>query len=74
LRSKTIGLSRSRQLRAGDGSAPADMALSPGGHVLFAESGGSHTIASFLIGANGRLIPLSSVSGLPSGAAGLAAR
>jgi 6-phosphogluconolactonase len=58
----------------GDGSAPADMALSRGGHFLYVENGGTHTIAAFLVTANGRLLSLSSVSGLPASAVGLAAR
>jgi 6-phosphogluconolactonase len=58
----------------GDGSAPADMALSRGEHFLYVENGGTHTIAAFFVAPNGRLLPLSSASGLPAGASGLAAR
>jgi 6-phosphogluconolactonase len=58
----------------GDGSAPADMALSRGGQFLYVETGGTHTVAGFFVAPNGHLVPLNSVSGLPPGAAGLAAR
>jgi 6-phosphogluconolactonase (cycloisomerase 2 family) len=58
----------------GEGSAPADVALSRGGQFLYVENGGTHTIAGFFVAPNGRLVSLSSVPGLPAGAAGLAAR
>ncbi len=58
----------------GDGSAPADMAFSRGGHFLYVQNGGTHTIAGFIVGPHGQLTPLSPVSGLQPGGAGLVAR
>jgi 6-phosphogluconolactonase (cycloisomerase 2 family) len=58
----------------GDGSAPADMALSRGGQFLYVRSGGVNTIRAFFIAPNGHLVVTSTVSGLPAGGAGLAAR
>lgn len=58
----------------GAGSAPADTAVSPDGHHVFTRNGGSHTIASFTIDADGRLSPARFVDGLPAASVGLAAK
>jgi 6-phosphogluconolactonase len=61
-------------LTGGVDSNPADMALSRGGQFLYSVNTGAGTITGFFIAPNGRLIPLSSVSGLPASAYGLAGR
>jgi 6-phosphogluconolactonase len=58
----------------GNGSSPADMALSRGGAFLSVRSGGVNTIRSFFVAPNGQLVVLGTLSGLPAGGAGLAAR
>lgn len=57
----------------GDGSAPADSAVSADGLRLHVRNGRSATIASYLIGEGGSLGPLLLTSGLPATAVGLAA-
>jgi 6-phosphogluconolactonase (cycloisomerase 2 family) len=61
-------------LTGGADSNPADMALSRGGQFLYSVNTGAGTITGFFVAPNGRLIPLSSVSGLPASAYGLAGR
>src|SRR5262249_41423313 len=59
----------------GAGSSPIDMALSRDGRFLYTLNSGSGTIAAFSsVRANGSLSPLRSLSGLPAGSNGLAAR
>jgi DNA-binding beta-propeller fold protein YncE len=58
----------------GSGSAPADMALSRGGAFLYVRNGGVNTIRGFFVAPNGQLVVTNTLSGLPEGAAGLAAR
>jgi 6-phosphogluconolactonase len=58
----------------GDGSTPADMALSRGGQFLYSVNTTAGTITGFFIAPNGGLIPLTSASGLPASVYGLAAR
>lgn len=57
----------------GPGSAPTDMALSANSRFLYSRNGNG-TISAFRVGANGSLSPLTGVSGLPDGSAGLAGR
>lgn len=61
-------------LTGGADSNPADMALSRGGQFLYSVNTGAGTITGFFIAPNGRLIPLSSIGGLPASAYGLAGR
>jgi 6-phosphogluconolactonase len=58
----------------GGGSAPIDMAISPDGRHLYALSGNVGTISVFDAGAAGALTAIQTVSGLPVGVNGLAAR
>lgn len=58
----------------GDGSTPTDMALNRNSRFLYARDGGNGTVAGFRVGPDGTLTPLGTVSGIPSGAQGIAAR
>jgi hypothetical protein len=50
------------------------MALSRGSQFLYVRNGAVNTIRAFFVAPNGHLVVTSTVSGLPVGAAGLAAR
>ncbi len=58
----------------GAGSSPADLAFSKGDVYLYSLNGGAGTITGFSVRNGGALRTSSTVSGLPRGAAGLAAR
>jgi hypothetical protein len=58
----------------GPGSAPADAALSAGSRFLYTLNGGNGSVSAFRVDGNGALIPLLTLTGLPAGANGLAAR
>jgi 6-phosphogluconolactonase len=58
----------------GTGSAPADAALSVGSQFLYTRNGGNGTISAFRVTRNGDLTPLSTLTGLPDGANGIAVR
>jgi 6-phosphogluconolactonase (cycloisomerase 2 family) len=59
----------------GLGSAPIDMDLSVNSRLLFVLLGGTQSVASFRIGANGSLTSVDTASsGLPLGAQGIAAK
>ncbi len=58
----------------GSGSAPTDMALSNNSRFLYVRNGGDGTVKGFRIGADGSLTPITTVSGLPAGTQGIAAR
>ncbi|MFB3922197.1 MAG: lactonase family protein [Terriglobia bacterium] len=58
----------------GNGSAPTDMALSNNGQFLYVRNGGNGTIGAFHVEADGRLTPIGTTTGLPSGSQGIAAR
>jgi 6-phosphogluconolactonase (cycloisomerase 2 family) len=58
----------------GDGSGPADLAFSKGDVFLYCLNGGTGTISGFTVRDGGALRASGTVSGLPRGAAGLAAR
>ncbi len=58
----------------GNGSAPTDMALSNNSRFLYVRNGGNGTISGFRVQPDGSLTPVASATGLPAGAAGLAAR
>jgi 6-phosphogluconolactonase len=57
----------------GTGTAPADSALSAGSRFLYTRNGNG-TISAFRVNSNGDLVALSTLTGLPAGANGLAAR
>lgn len=56
------------------GSAPTDMALSADSRFLYVRDGGDGMVSGFQVNSDGSLTSLGSVSGVPSGAQGLAAR
>ncbi len=58
----------------GDGSAPIDMAVSNNGRYLYALSTANHTVSEFRIKADGSLVSIGTLTGLPDAANGLAAR
>jgi len=58
----------------GPGTAPIDFALSNDSHFLFVRLGTKGVVAGFRVESDGSLTPVGSVSGVPSGAQGLAAR
>jgi 6-phosphogluconolactonase len=62
-----------RTAATGGGSGPTDMALSSNSQYLYVRNGRTGTIGAFAIQQDGSLQPVSGASGLPAGAAGLAA-
>lgn len=56
------------------GSSPIDAALSKNSRFLYVLSHGTNTISGFAVADNGSLMPIGTVSGLPTSAVGLAAR
>ena len=58
----------------GAGSTPTDLAESGSGRVLLALLPGTDSVASYRVGPHGRLASVDHVGGVPSTAAGLAAR
>ncbi len=56
------------------GAGPSDMALSNDGHFLYTLRSASGAISAFRVEANGKLLPLPGIGGMPAGANGLAAR
>ena len=57
----------------GPGTSPVDMALS-NSHYLYVVTSASHGISAFEVQEDGSLTPAGSISGLPVGAVGIAAR
>lgn len=58
----------------GAGTGPIDAGISTGGRFLYSLNGANGTISGFAVGGDGSLSPLTTVSGLPAGANGLAVR
>jgi 6-phosphogluconolactonase len=58
----------------GPGSGPGDTALSEGSKFLYTRNGGNQTIGAFQVRKDGGLVPLTTLTGLPAGTNGLAAR
>jgi 6-phosphogluconolactonase (cycloisomerase 2 family) len=58
----------------GAGTGPIDAGISRGGRFLYALNGANQTISVFVVGGDGSLAPLATVTGLPAGANGLAVR
>lgn len=56
------------------GGGPIDLAITDNGRFVYSLNTGTNTIGAFGVRADGALTPLPFVSGLPSGANGLAAR
>ena len=59
---------------AASGNIPLDMALTRNGRFLYARNAGNSAVTGFRVEANGSLTPVTSATGLPAGAAGIAAR
>ncbi len=57
----------------GTGTAPTDLALSDNSGFLYAPNSGNGTISGFRVQADGSLTSVTSATGLPAGAAGIAA-
>ena len=56
------------------GTSPADLALSNNSHFLYARNGSGNSISIFEVAASGSLSNIGTITGLPSGSAGLAAK
>ncbi|MEO6613096.1 MAG: beta-propeller fold lactonase family protein [Chitinophagaceae bacterium] len=56
------------------GMSPADLALSNNSHFLYSRNGASNSISLFEVQSSGALINIGTVTGLPRGSAGLAAK
>jgi 6-phosphogluconolactonase len=70
----TISMLNANGVTATTGTSPSDMALSNNSRFLYARNGGSNSISMYEVEASGALTGLGSVSGLPAGAVGLAAK
>ena len=69
-----LGLLNVAAASTGAGSTPTDMDLSNNGQFLYIRNGGNGTISGFHVEADGSLTPVTTVSGLPAGSQGIAAR
>lgn len=69
-----ITMLNSNGVTGSTGTSPSDMALNNNSHFLYARNGDSNSITMFEVGASGTLSSLGTVSGLPSGSVGLAAK
>jgi 6-phosphogluconolactonase (cycloisomerase 2 family) len=58
----------------GAGTTPTDMALSDNSQFLYTRNGGNGSVSGFRIGRDGSLTPIASITGVPSGSQGIAAR
>lgn len=56
------------------GSAPTDMAFSRDSRFLYVRDGGHNAVTGFRVESDGSLTPVGSVTGIPAGAQGIAAR
>lgn len=72
-RSGQITLASAAAGSTGSGSGPIDAAVSSDGHSLYVLAGRSQAVAGFSIASDGSLATTGSGSGLPAGAAGIAA-
>lgn len=63
-----------RSASTGRASSPIDVALSHDGRSLYALDATADVIVAYLVGADGALVPIQRVGGLPAGTNGLAAR
>jgi len=55
-------------------TVPVDLGMAHNGRFLYVRNAGDHSLSGFRIGHDGSLTQVTTVSGLPDGAAGLAAR
>lgn len=58
----------------GNGSTPTDLALSADSRFLYVRDGGADSVSAFRVESNGSLVSIGSVSGIPAGSQGIAAR
>ncbi len=58
----------------GNGTSPTDMALSGNSQYLYVREGGTGMVGGYRIGSDGSLTLVTTVSGIPAGAQGIAAR
>jgi 6-phosphogluconolactonase (cycloisomerase 2 family) len=58
----------------GNGSTPTDMAVSGNSRFLYVRDGGTGSVNGFQIEADGGLTPITTATGLPNGAQGIASR
>jgi 6-phosphogluconolactonase len=70
----SLALLNTEAASTGAGSVPIDMALSANSGFLYVREGGNGMVEGFRIEVDGSLTPVTSVSGVPSGAQGIAAR
>jgi 6-phosphogluconolactonase len=73
-RDGSLALLDAKAASTGAGSVPIDMALSANSRFLYVREGGNGTVEGFRVEADGSLTPVTKVSGVPSGAQGIAAR
>lgn len=59
---------------AASANTPVDMTMSVNSRYLYSRNAGDNTISGFRVGVDGSLTMVTSASGLPAGAAGIAAR
>jgi 6-phosphogluconolactonase (cycloisomerase 2 family) len=69
-----LTLSNAVAANLGPTGAPRDMALSVNGQILFVQTDGGQSVASFQIENNGTLTPVDTAGGLPFGAQGIVAQ
>jgi 6-phosphogluconolactonase (cycloisomerase 2 family) len=69
-----LTLSNAVAANLGPTGAPRDMALSVNGQILFVQTDGGQSVASFQIESNGTLTPVDTAGGLPFGAQGIVAQ
>jgi len=70
----SLSLLNSTAAVTGPGTAPIDFALSNDSHFLFVRLGTKGSVAGFRLESDGSLTPIGTVSGVPAGAQGVAAR
>jgi len=69
-----ISMLNSSGVTGSTGMSPSDMALSNNSRFLYSRNGGSNSISIFEVQATGALSNLGTVTGLPSGSVGIAAK
>jgi 6-phosphogluconolactonase len=70
----SLALLNATAASTGSESSPTDMALSHNSRFLYVREGGNGAVEGFHIHNDGSLTPITNVSGVPSGAQGIAAR
>jgi 6-phosphogluconolactonase len=73
-RSGALTLLNATAAGTGAGSSPSDLGLSSGDRFLYVRSGATNSIAIFATGDDGVLAPVTTQTGLPTGANGIAVR